>query len=227
MTTASYPISDTIANANGKNFSDGWTGLAGVALTGSDGDQTVTGSAGADTFSGGAGNDIINGGGSGDIIWGNAGADDLTGGEGNDGFNYGVGDASVLGYASVANGGSTLAPGVGDTFTGTEVIRDLVTGDVLLIHSNLVLKADVGTSGTLEDNEFLLVAGSYAGNVFTVDATGPDTLLTYDADSGTAGVQQEAIVLVGVSNTEATGIVPPGANGTFTIFGNLPEIPPT
>ena len=197
-------------------------------MTGRDGDQTVTGSAGADTFSGGAGNDIINGGGSGDIIWGNVGADDLTGGEGNDGFNYGLGDASVLGYANAADsGGSLLAPRVGDTFTGTEVIRDLVTGDVLVIHSNLGLKADVGTPGTLEDNEFLLVAGSYAGNVFTVAATGPDTLLTYDADSGTAGVQQEAIVLVGVSNTEAAAIVPPSGNGTFTMFGNLPEIPPT
>jgi hypothetical protein len=108
-----------------------------------------------------------------------------------------------------------LAPIVGNTYTHTEVIRDLVTGDTINT-GNSSLTADGVTLGKLEANEYILVAGSYNGNVFTVAASGADTLLIYDANSTATGVQQAAIVLVGVSNTEAVSVV--NTNGVLSAF---------
>lgn len=55
--TNGFYIADSIAAANGKDFSTGWDGIRGVKLTGSDKGQTVTSSPFADNIDGGAGND--------------------------------------------------------------------------------------------------------------------------------------------------------------------------
>ncbi len=62
-------IHDTVLAANGLNFSaSDWSGVKGVVLTGSIGNQVVTGSAFADILSGGSGADVLSGGGGADIF---------------------------------------------------------------------------------------------------------------------------------------------------------------
>jgi len=219
---------DTAANLAVTFASANTTATATVTITGGAGDDVLTGNAakdiinggaGADTIGGAAGADTINGGAGADTITGGAGVDDLTGGAGNDTFVYAIGDASVLGFTEVGGTGSlVIAPDAGDTFTGTEVIRDLITGDTLNL-GNASLAVDAGAPGTLEANEFIIIQGTFTAGVFTVGAglnTGPDSLLIYDADA-TAGVQQAAIVLVGVTSAEEGGIV--NATGVLSAFG--------
>lgn len=165
--------------------------------------------------------DTVTGTARGDTITGGTGSDDLTGGDGSDVFIYAVGDASTVGFADLGPVASTaVAPGAGDTFTGVEVIRGLITGDTIRT-GNTSLIADAGTVGTLEANEFVLVAGTYVGTVFTVVAGGADTLVIYDANSAVAGVQQAAIVLVGVSAAEAAAVTVTAAGAGGGVLGGF------
>jgi len=196
----------------------------------------VNSGAGNDTVTGGTGNDFLVGNGGNDSLVGGAGADSFIGGGGSDTIVTGAGadvvtlvapaagaanNADVVGFA-VAGGlvGSTaVAPVAGNTFTGTEVITDLITGDTLNL-GNAAVVVDAGVVGTLEANEFLIIQGTFAAGVFTVGVggnTGADSIVLFDADSLTAGVQQGAVVLVGVTNAEEAAIV--NAAGVLSTFG--------
>lgn len=181
------------------------------------GADNLTGGTAADNLAGGNGADILNGGGGNDILSGGVGADDITTGSGNDSVVYALGDAGVVGFAQAAGAvNNALNPVQGNTYTGTEVVRDLVTGDTLNL-GNAAAVADV--DGVLANNEYLIVQGTYAGGVFTVGAngnTGADSLLIYDADASGAFAQAD-IVLVGVSNAEEAAIV--NTAGVLSVFG--------
>lgn len=190
---------ERVTIANGAAINVDLTGQTeGFTIIGGDGINVIIGSAGAN------------------VITGGAGADDLTCGAAADRFNYAVGDAAVIGFADVGALSTAVTPGAGDTFTGTEVIRGLVNGDTVNT-GNAALIADAGAVGTLEANEFIIVSGAYVGNVFTVGAGGnADSLVIYDADGATAGVQQAAIVLTGVTAGEAAAVANvAGVLGTF------------
>jgi hypothetical protein len=197
-------------------------------FAGTDGNDYVNAGAGADNIATGLGNDFLVGGGDNDTLngglgddsfIGGAGADSLTGGGGTDLFINVNGNASTFTFAQGAPAaGTTLVPQAGNTFTGADVITDLTTGDTLNL-GNANATADAGVVGTLQDNEFLLVSGTYVANtgVFTIVANGADSAVLFDQDSATAGVQQGVIVLVGVSQGEAAGIQ--NAAGALTVFG--------
>lgn len=197
-------------------------------FAGTDGNDYVNAGAGADNIAtglgndflvGGAGNDTLNGGLGDDTFIGGADADSMTGGGGSDTFINVNGNASTFTFAQGAPAaGTALVPQAGNTFTGADVITDLTTGDTLnLGNANAV--ADAGVVGTLQDNEFLFVSGTYVANtgVFTIVANGADSAVLFDQDSATAGVQQGVIVLVGVSQAEVAGIQ--NAAGVLTTFG--------
>jgi len=197
-------------------------------FAGTDGNDYVNAGAGADNIAtglgndflvGGAGNDTLNGGLGDDTFIGGADADSMTGGGGSDLFINVNGNASTFTFAQGAPAaGTALVPQAGNTFTGADVITDLTTGDTLnLGNANAV--ADAGVVGTLQDNEFLFVSGTYVANtgVFTIVANGADSAVLFDQDGATAGVQQGVIVLVGVSQAEVAGIQ--NAAGVLTTFG--------
>jgi Ca2+-binding RTX toxin-like protein len=204
LNAASGGSTINVATATGNAFT--LNGAGGVdLLTGSGGNDTITGAGGNDVISGNAGNDSITGG---------AGSDDLNGGLGLDLFIYAVGDANVVGFADVGAVTTAIAPGVGDTFTATEVIRGLITGDTVQL-GNAALALDGATVGTLEANEYMLIGGTFSGNVFTYGAGG-DTLVIYDADAA-GGIQQAAIVLTGVATGEWGAIT--NTAGLLAVFG--------
>lgn len=70
-----FSVSDTIAAANGIDFTMQYPGSLGVELTGSDGNQSVTGSTQNDSLAGGAGDDTLTGGEGSDSLYGDAGND--------------------------------------------------------------------------------------------------------------------------------------------------------
>lgn len=194
----------------------GATATANTFFSGTGADN-LTGGTVADNLAGGNGADTLNGGAGNDTLSGGVGADDITTGAGNDALLYALGDAGVVGFAQAAGAvNNALNPVQGNTYTGTEVIRDLITGDTLNL-GNAAALADV--NGVLADNEYMIVQGTYTGGVFTVGAngtTGADSLVIFDADAG-VGVSQAAIVLVGVSNVEEAAIVNTG--GVLSVFG--------
>jgi len=215
--TGSTVFSGRVDNGGTANTVDATDGILGVntsstgaSVAGGANADRLFGNAGADTLTGGAGNDTITGG---------AGADRIDVGAGNDVVVVRTGDASIVGFADVAPTTTAVAPGAGDTFTGTEVIFGLTTGDTI-VTGNTALTADAGTVGTLEQNEFVIVGGTYntLTGAFTVGTAGagPDSILIYDGSSA-AGVQQEAIVLVGVTQTEGGSVAVTG--GTLDTFG--------
>ena len=158
----------------------------GDTLLGANGNDTLLGNGGADSLDGGAGNDSLDGG---------AGADTLTGGAGADTLQVNKADASAGTYTAV--GGSVLAPANGDTFAGIDVITDFGAIDQLQLTG--VTATLVICTGTLAAGGYLLTSGNYAAGTFTVAGTGADsTLLTFDADPVTAGVQQHSLALKGV-----------------------------
>ncbi|TXI73813.1 MAG: cadherin repeat domain-containing protein, partial [Limnohabitans sp.] len=172
------------------------------------------GDVGDDVLYGDAGSDTIYGGGGDDTITGGAGSDRLNGENGDDVFVYEGGDASTFTFS----GENALKPLNGNTFSGAEVILDfdpIFTGEDTIVTANTSLMADAGTPDLLEQNEYMLIQGTYVGGVFTVGegGGGVDTLLIYDADGETAGVQQEAIVLLDGNDSFYTSLIGPGTLG--------------
>lgn len=109
------------------------TGVAGITLTGTPGDDTLTGTDGDDFLTGQhgkdvllglLGNDTLVGNGGKDILEGHAGADWLTGGGGKDGLRGGNGQDILSG----GRGKDTLEGGAGDDRLAGEKGRDKLTG---------------------------------------------------------------------------------------------------
>lgn len=126
----------------------------------------------------------------------------MTGGLGNDTFVYATGDASV-GTATLA---TALTLAANDTIVGAEVIQDIAAGDMLnLGHAT---SAAVAAGGLLlAADKYIIAQGTYvaATGKFTVGTsgtTGADSILYWDTDSTTAGVQAGYVVLVGVTTAE-------------------------
>jgi hypothetical protein len=99
---------------------------------------------------------------------------------------------------------------VGDTVTGAERILDFSNTDgsgesIVLGNTNITTFTN---TGRVQDNTASIVQGVYdaISGIFTVGAgrtTGEDSLLLWDSDA-TAGLEIEAVVLVGVNATEAS-----------------------
>lgn len=140
--TDGYSISDSIAAADGLNFNDVvWTGIKGVTLAGSAGDQTVTGSAFADFIAGGDGADTLSGGDGNDTLFGGAGNDILIGGNGIDKFLFIAGADATAAAVAAANGADTITdfkssdgdiPSDGDILDVAQLltgVRNFIKGD--------------------------------------------------------------------------------------------------
>jgi Ca2+-binding RTX toxin-like protein len=186
---------------------------------------THVGTFGDDVINGTANKDVILAFDGADNITGGVGADTLTGGAGTDTFVHTTGDATIFTFTDVGTTGSTaVAPAANDTFAGAEVINDFnAGGDADTLTLGNITTVDGSTMGTLEGNEYMVFAGEYAGDTFTVgdgatdDATNGDSLVIFDGDSVAVGVQQEAIVLVGV-DTVGTGAVSATMTGADLTF---------
>jgi Ca2+-binding RTX toxin-like protein len=174
-------------------------------LLGANGNDTLLGGDGADSLDGGAGNDTLDGG---------ALADTLTGGAGADTFQFGN-KADALAGNFTSGGGTALAPANGDTFAGIDVITDLSAIDQLQLTG--VAATLTLNSGTLAAGGYLLTAGSLVGGTFmvnpaaTVSTPNYATLLTLDADTATAAVQQHSLALAGVLPTQLDAIAAVGS----------------
>ena len=203
---------DTITVGNGNNYVDGGAGNdtitvgnGGNSVDGGTGNDTITAGSGNDTLSGGAGNDIINAGNGTNTITGGTGNDTLTGGIGVDTFKYVQGDASAFVFHD--NYGTGFI-GAGDTYTTDgkfETITNFGTTDKLIITTAKPFSLDYVNANDISYNnpkggDLFLIHGDSVDGKFTVNSSGADTLVIFDASaSGTDGAN-EAIVLVGVTS---------------------------
>lgn len=130
-----YTVLDTIASANGLNFTTSYPNNAGVNLSGSAGSQSVTGSSSNDTINGGDAADTIIGGAGDDFITGGAGPDLMVGGADIDTFQVGYrGDSEEA--TSIPQSGNMAA---GDTLVfgnGVDTISDFTATDLLDTHAS-------------------------------------------------------------------------------------------
>gem|GEM_PF-1602278 len=167
-------------------------------LTGNSLNNVLTGNATVNTLLGGDGDDILDG---------RAGVDTLDGGAGNDTFVFRQGDSPAVTFADINGGGLDS----GDTFTFAGFNADIITGgfdaygwdgDVIAMQSGNggeLTAADAPASGLVENQQYFLTRGDYAGGVFTVnDVDGQDTMVVYDGNA-TDGVTQTAFVLQGTA----------------------------
>ena len=125
--------------------------LAGLLLTGGDGDDDLVGGAnndtllgvgGVDILSGGAGNDTLDGGTGNDTLNGDAGNDTLIGGDGNDTVNGGTGDDTIV--AGSGRGNDHYDGGAGiDTIVYSSTTQGITVS----------LGGEHGTVGFAEGNE--------------------------------------------------------------------------
>ncbi|HEY8357614.1 MAG TPA: hypothetical protein VIL30_09155, partial [Ramlibacter sp.] len=202
--TASY------ANAGaGVTVNLALTGAQGTGASGSDTlvrIEALAGSAYADHLVGNAASNTLHGSGGNDTLRGGQGVDVLSGGAGQDTFVYAAGDAVHLDFTDFGSDQSTVTtPSTSDTFRGAEVIRDFDFGDRLdLGNTALVANSRNFTPdsvwSSLDPDELMITGGTYANGVFTLgQESAPDTLLLFDGDGATAGVQQQAVVLTGTS----------------------------
>jgi Ca2+-binding RTX toxin-like protein len=162
--------------------------------------ENVIGSAGNDYIVGSVGANTINGGNGIDYIIGGLGADNLTGGAGVDTFAYATGHASS-GTVTLA---TALTLAQNDTIVGAEVITDIAANDKLVLGNASATEA---AGLVIAQNEYVIAQGTYnaTSGTFTVGATGTtgaDSILFWDTDSTTAGVQAGYVVLVGVVTAE-------------------------
>ena len=197
---------------------DGFLNITGGAgndsLTGAGNDDTISGGTGADSLIGGAGRDQLSGGTGNDTIAGETGIDIVTLGDGVDTYVLASGDAgrgSALSLSNFTDKDTAMSGGVnvGDTLTGAERIVDFSNTDgsgesIVLGNANITAFTN---TGRIQDDTASIVQGTYdlTTGIFTVGAgrtTGEDSLLLWDSDS-TAGLEIEAVVLVGVNSTEA------------------------
>jgi hypothetical protein len=173
------------------------------------GTNTVIGSSSkANVINGGTGADTITGGGVADTITGNGGADNITGGVGADLITLGVGNATIingLGSTGVNNAASLTVSILTSTF---DIDTGVNAGDVLSLTSlGATATASVSAVANATDlaainNSVALARGTYSGGVFTYNASGADTLVTFDTDN-TATVVGQSVVLVGYAASTA------------------------
>ena len=153
-------------------------------------------------ISGGAGNDTLTGTNYKDTLEGGIGADIMNGGGGVNQFEISQGDSTAVTVGGLSSGSVVN----GSTFSfGGAGLADVITGGLTQgskIHINNALNGfnsphyQASTSGVAGDQEYFLEQGNYSATsgVFTVSATGTDTLVVYDGDTS-SGVSQTGVVL--------------------------------
>jgi hypothetical protein len=236
LTVNAAALTNTVASLtfNGTSSeTDGFLNITGGAgndsLTGAGNDDILSGGAGADSLVGGAGRDQLSGGAGNDTITGGTGIDVITLGDGVDTVVFASGDAgrgTALSLSNFTDKDTAMSGGVnvGDTVTGAERIVDFSNTDgsgesIVLGNANITAFTN---TGRIQDNTASIVQGTYDATtgIFTVGAgrtTGEDSLLLWDSDS-TAGLEIEAVVLVGVNATEANYFaIAPGLTGVLAM----------
>jgi len=199
--------STAVYAALGKYISGGLTSVA--AGTGAyTFDNATTNSANVKTISnienitGSTGRDYIVGTDADNVITGGAGADYLKGGLGVDTFVY----AAATGASATATLATALTLAAGDTIVGAEVIADIAAGDKIDLGN--ASAAEVASHGLLlAPDKYTIAQGTYDAvtGTFTVGtggSTGADSILYWDTDSATTGVQAGFVVLLGVVTAE-------------------------
>ena len=151
--------------------------IAGVRLTGTDGNDVLTSGGGNDNISAKLGNDNVSGGGGNDTLDGCAGNDTLTGGSGADSLIGGLGADSMSGGA----GNDTY---VVDSTTdvvfeasraGLDEVQSSVSWTLGANVENLTLTGLTGTSGTGNFNDNVLTGNAGSNSLSGME--GNDTLL--------------------------------------------------
>lgn len=201
--------------------------LDGLAITGSDSDETLTGGSFNDTLLGGSGVDLINGNGGddwleggdepfgwvGDNIFGGAGNDTLLGGSGNDQLNGNVGNDSVDGgagddYFDIQGGAGqdTVLGGAGnDTFntwvydySGTQTVY-INAGD----GDDQINFSVANWSG--EDEAVTVVGGSGVDTYKFLSGGNAYNIFVNDFTTGIGGDYIDVSVLLDYSSEEQRG----------------------
>lgn len=173
--------------------------LAGMAVRGLGGNDTINGSGDAEDFNGNTGNDILSGGGGNDTLLGGRENDTINGNDGNDQVNGNLGNDSVFG-----GGGDDIVRGGQD--------NDSVFGD----DGNDFLYGDFGTdflTGGSGNDVFVLRTGTAVANpafadVITDFGNGVDQI-------GLTGGLTEA----GISLVSGGGSLPFSASDTLIRVG--------
>lgn len=196
--TNGFYIADSIAAANGKDFSTGWDGIRGVKLTGSDGGQTVTGSNFDDEIAGGAGADLIHTKDGSDII-----TQKLAGDSG----------AFILGNDTTNSVPTSLFDILYDISTTDQISLAMYTSAAATTADNIV-STNVSSALTVASTEgpsllgntVLFIRGTYdsADKTFSGTNLENDALLIYDSHPTADSVQHEAIVLIGAGQYSLT-----------------------
>lgn len=141
----SYTITDSIAQADGLNFTTSFAHNLGVSLTASDGGQSVTGSSDGDRIAGGDGDDLLIGGNGNDTIEG--GANSTTGDSiwvcAPDGVDAGIDTVIFNAVAGVSSDSSLVL---------RSKLEDIGSNDFIQINatevSNFSVARDVSTDTT-------------------------------------------------------------------------------
>jgi len=177
--------------------------IGGVDFTAHSGNDTITGTALADTIDTGNGTNSVTGG---------KGADLITLGSGTDTVIMADDDGSAIG--TITDGGGSAAD-LEDTdtiaFTGDTITSFTSGTDEFDIEESIASIAATtdATATTLGvgDGEAAFVIGDLAAGVFTVDSTGSDLLVVYDADGTSGTTDVEGVVFVGITAIAAADFI--------------------
>ncbi len=207
--TGALTVNATAATTTGIVINGNTAATTVHTLTGTALGDTLNSGAGADVLSGLAGNDVINSGAGNDSVNGGAGADVINVGAGTDTLLYTAAGqtasfATAAALVTATTSGTATAQAY-DVVSGTAAADILNVAGVIATITGALATTVAAASGTTAS----LVAGSFAGGVFTAGA-GADKLFVYDVDGAGAGTAVEAVVLVGLAatgGTAAAGVV--------------------
>jgi Ca2+-binding RTX toxin-like protein len=191
--------------------------VVAVTATAGSGVFTFTGGMVADTITGGAAGDVLNGGSGADIINSGAGNDNVTGGLGADVINVGTGTDIVTLVASGSSSslGTAASTVTAIAITGADVITGMAAGDIIAATVANYTAAGDGTTTTFltaaattaltADNGANLMRGSWIADTvtgsgtFVFNASGADTMYTYDADGTDNVLAFQSVILIGTT----------------------------
>jgi len=187
----------TAISFDGSAETDGKYSVA-ITTTGA-GSATVKTGAGADSI------DLSNARGAANAITAGKGADSikLTGNAVVDTINQAKGDSGTLTAVTTGQSTSTF-----DVVTGFATGDKIVTSNANIVNANFTYLGGGTGPATLANDSAYQIRGTYDSTLktFTAAGGGADSLFVYDSDA-TAATQFEAIVVVGVSASQAVGMV--------------------
>jgi len=214
LTSGDDTISITAAGTNGD-----------LTIDGGDGDDSITSGDGDDVLTGGKGNDTIDSADGDDSINGGAGYDFLTAGGGDDVFIIADDDAVNIADVTITAAGANFANNdtVAFTFGEADVIEEFANGgdDDLDFAETFSSVAAISTGNDLDVGEGAIgfVRGAWVGDnngngtadngdyTFTVDSSGADLLVAYDANGSSSTDDVELVVLTGITSITLANLV--------------------